>query len=72
MVFAIHLRNTFLPNDIDSTLEDQQAINSTLAAPHQMHPPIKKFRVKEVRQVIQKEINPNKTPGFDSITGKVL
>jgi hypothetical protein len=72
MAFATHLRNTFLPNDIDSTPEDQEAINNALAAPHQMHPPIKKFRIKDVRQVIQKEINANKAPGFDLITGKVL
>ena len=72
MAFAKHLRNVFLPNDIESTLEDQQAINRVLAAPHQMAPPIKKIKIKEVRQVIQKEINANKAPGYDIITGKVL
>jgi hypothetical protein len=70
--FVTHLCNTFLPHDIDSNLEDQQEINTVLAAPYQMHPPIKKFRVKEVKHVIQKEINPNKAPGFDIITGKIL
>ena len=47
MAFAKHLRNVFLPNDIESTLEDQQAINRVLAAPHQLAPPIKKSKLKK-------------------------
>ena len=34
--------------------------------------PMKKIRINEVRNVIQRKIRPTKAPGYDLITGKVL
>ena len=34
--------------------------------------PIKKIKCNEVKAILQNDINPNKTPGYDLITGRIL
>lgn len=69
--FAEHLANVFKPypsNTTDENLDTYQYLD----VPFQMDLPIAKFKIKEVKQVIAKEINPKKAPGFDLITGKII
>jgi hypothetical protein len=51
---------------------EEETITNELHAPHQMTLPMKKIRINEVKNVIQRKINPKKAPGYDLITGKVL
>lgn len=37
-----------------------------------MEMPIKKINIKEVYNIIQKDLNANKTPGYDLTTSKML
>lgn len=70
--FANHLANVFQPWDIKSNVTDKNDIENFLSSPHQLDLPIKKIKIKEVKSIIQNEMNPKKSPGFDLITGKVL
>lgn len=70
--FAEHLSTVFSPFTRVVPLEQEEPFHSFLEAPYQMELPISKFNIKEVKQIINNEIQPNKAPGFDLITGKVL
>jgi len=51
---------------------EEEIITNELNVPHQMSLPMKKIRINEVKNVIQRKIHPTNTPGYDLITGKVL
>jgi hypothetical protein len=42
-----------------------------LETPYQLEPPINRLKRAEVQEVIN-SLNPNKSPGYDLITGKIL
>ena len=70
-VFAAHLDNIFSPNEINPPNNISTAVNESLQEPYQLDLPIKKFSVTEVMTVV-KTLKPNKSPGYDLITSKVL
>lgn len=70
--FAKHLANVFKPWPIPTAGDDQTEIETHINTPFQMELPIKKFKIREIIQTIQKHINPKKSPGFDLITGRIL
>jgi len=51
---------------------EEETITNELHAPHQMTLPMKKIRINEVKNVMQRKIHPKKAPGYDLITGNVL
>lgn len=70
--FGDYLSQVFQPNNLESTPEEMEEINKILNEPFQMELPIPKFKFNEVKNVIMKEINPKKAPGYDLITGRIL
>lgn len=68
--FASHYEEVFKPHAIDSDLE--RDIYEFLDSPNQLEMPIKSFTPSEVNNVILKDLNPKKAPGYDLITGRVL
>lgn len=67
--FAKHLSNAFvLHPPFMTTKKIYQFLNALL----QMSKPITAFSLKEILQVIHKQVNPKKAPGFDHITGRIL
>lgn len=71
-LFALHLENTFKPYPSETTDNHNKAILDFLDAPLQLDVQIEKFTIKEAKSIINKEINPKKSPGYDKITGKML
>jgi hypothetical protein len=71
-VFALHLSKVFKPWDLSSNITDQNEIENLLSSPNQLDLPINFFRLNEVKNIIKYDIDPNKSPGFDLISGKVL
>ncbi|GBP57513.1 Probable RNA-directed DNA polymerase from transposon X-element [Eumeta japonica] len=67
--FAIHLSSVFKPNDAD-TPEDPE-IEAILKQDLQMCLPLRHTTPKELTKIISK-MNPNKSPGFDLITPRLL
>ena len=68
--FALHLRKTFQPNDIDNnnyTEEIQNFLNSSCP----MDWPIKHIKPEEVREEVAK-LNSKKSPDYDCITGRIV
>jgi len=51
---------------------EEETITNELNVPHQMTLPMKKIRINDVENVIQRKIHPTKAPGYDLVTGKVL
>ena len=71
-VFADYFEKVFQPYPSEITDEDNNNIQSQLESPLQMNHSITKFSIFEIKSVIQRELNPKKTPGYDLITGKVF
>lgn len=69
--FAEHLQNTFMPYPPEISEAENSEITNFLDTPLQMDLPIKKFKVSEVKDTINK-LNPKKTPGYDMVTGKLV
>lgn len=69
-VFLNHFENVFKPNLINGNNND--GILEYLNSPNQLSLPITSFRLPEVIDIIKKELKPNKAPGYDLITGRVL
>jgi hypothetical protein len=69
IVFSKHLEKPF-PSGLST--QEENEITDFLDVPFQMELPHCKFKTKEIKQVIMKEINIKKAPGFDLISGKVL
>lgn len=70
--FAEHLVNVFQPNPADINLNVENEVNEYLNTPYQLDLPPKKFTVKEVQEIINNNLNPKKSPGYDLISGKIL
>lgn len=70
--FAEHLEKTFTPFPSETPKEEEDIIFNYIDSPLQMELPIKKVKVKEVKYVINKNLNQRKAPGWDLITGKIL
>jgi hypothetical protein len=66
------LENVFKPFPSGLSTQEENEITDFLDVPFQMELPHCKFKTKEIKQVIMKEINIKKAPGFDLISGKVL
>src|SRR5204863_7083101 len=70
--FANHLQTVFKPFPSVIPDEEEATINNFLDAPFQMDLPIKNFKYTKVKTILQHNLNPKKSPGYDLITGKVL
>lgn len=70
--FAEHLSKVCTPYPREITPKEEDVIHRIIESPFKMDLPIKKFKVTEVRKTILMDLNPNKAPGYDLITGKVL
>lgn len=68
--FAEYFSNVFKPFEavINNEEETQEFLDSAL----QLTLPVPSFRPSEVHTVITGNLNPNKAPGYDLITGRVL
>lgn len=71
-VFAEHLANVFQPFPSEISQEEDDAIISVLEHPYQMAPPIKAIKLSEVKNMIRRNLNPKKAPGYDLITGAII
>lgn len=71
-LFAEHLTKVFTPLPQEASKNEEDVINHYLKAPLQMEMPIKKITTKEVYNIMQKDLNAKKAPGYDLITGKIL
>jgi hypothetical protein len=70
--FAQHIATVFQPFPSQLSVMGEETINNDLNASHQIALAMKKIRNNEVKNVIQYKINPEKAPGYDLITGKIL
>jgi hypothetical protein len=70
--FAGHLEKTFKLNDLPQNEGLETEINKALKEPLQIIQPIKLLTPKEIRNIIQEDLNPRKAPGYDLITGRIL
>lgn len=70
--FAHHLSEVFKPYPAENTTEEELQLQHFIETPFQMDLPLKNFTIGDVKSVIELEINPKKSPGFDLITGKIL
>ena len=70
--FAEHLEKVFTPFTSSISTDDEKEIENFLKAPFQLDLPVKNIKFSEVKNIIQNELNPNKAPGFDLITGKII
>src|SRR5204862_4697938 len=70
--FANNLQTVFKPFPSVIPDEEEATINNFLDAPFQMDLPIKNFKYTEVKTILQHNLNPQKSPGFDQLTGNVL
>jgi hypothetical protein len=68
--FARHFSGVFKPNE--GIVNNEEEIQEFLDSPLQLEFPVQKFSINEVSSVIAKGLSPNKTPGYDSITAKIL
>lgn len=71
--YAKHLKNVFTPHPSQLSPNEEKDItdllNGPCAAEHVRH---RKFKIADIKQTIMNEINTQKAPGFDLISGKVL
>ena len=70
--FAKHLALVFQPFPSQLSAMEEEIIANELNIPQQMALPMKKIRINQVKNVIQRKIHPTKAPGYDLITGKDL
>lgn len=70
-LFAEHLSEVFKPHKTECPSEDDN-INDFLNSADQLEMPIKSFKKKEIRSMINKNLNPKKSPGYDLITGRII
>lgn len=68
--FAQYFANVFKPNA--ASVNNEQEIQGFLESPLQLDFPVHKFKPSEVRSILTHGLNANKSPGYDSITGKLL
>lgn len=68
--FAQYFSNVFKPNA--ALFNNEQEVQEFLDSPLQLDFPIQKFKPAEVSLVITNDLKPNKAPGYDLITGKLL
>lgn len=69
--FAVHLKNTFTPFPAVLNDTEYSTIYDFMDIPLQLSPPIKKFNIKEVQEILN-SLNIKKSPGDDQIDGKIL
>lgn len=70
--FAQHLEKVFQPNPSQLSQTEEENINEELTAAFQMSPLPELFTVTEVHKMIQNNLHPNKAPGYELITGKLI
>lgn len=68
--FGEHFSSVFQPVPQRSPFEEN--INNYLDVPLQLSPPIQPFSPTDIKETIIKHTNPNKSPGYDLITGKII
>lgn len=68
---AEHFSSVFEPVTPRNNADEEEVLRYN-DAPCQLSLPMQSFSTNEVRTTIQRFINPNKSPGYDLITGKVL
>lgn len=61
----------FTPNEYEEPPEEEPEVIKALTNPSELKVEIRNFTEKEVVTIIKK-INPNKAPGYDLITGRIL
>ncbi|KMQ90710.1 reverse transcriptase [Lasius niger] len=71
-VFAKHLASVFYPSPSEISQEEENTLIRTLEEPYQLESSLNKITKGEVFNIIKKNIDPKKTPGYDLITGKIL
>jgi hypothetical protein len=69
--FPEHFAKVSQPHPSGTEPEEEEALNQLLETPYQLEPPINCLKRAEVQEVIN-SINPEKSPGYDLITGKIL
>lgn len=72
VTFAEHFTKVFQPFPSEITDNEEKHLLEILEKPISQPLPIKPFKVKEVRKLIQSNLKPKKAPGYDLITGKIL
>lgn len=70
-IFSNYFSEVFKPL-LPNPPNDESDIFEYLDSPNQLSLPISPCTPSEVLKVIQKEINPKKSPGYDLITGRIL
>jgi hypothetical protein len=70
--FANHLQTVFQPFPSAITDEQEAEITEFIEAPFQLDLPIKPFKLNEVKEILQNKLDPQKAPGWDLITGRIL
>lgn len=70
-LFAEYLERVFTPS-LQQITDKEEEIHHHLLTSLQMEMPIKKINIKEEYNIIQKDLNANKTPGYDLTTSKML
>jgi hypothetical protein len=70
-ILTEHFANVFTPYISEMSDEEEQEILRALETPGQLDSPVKKFKLTEVRAAIN-HLRPNKAPGYDLITGRIL
>jgi hypothetical protein len=68
---AKHLAEDFQPYPSKDEPKEEEALLQLVEVPYQLEPPIKGFETAEVQKVIS-ILNPEKSSGYDLITGKIL
>lgn len=70
--FADHLEKVFQPIQRIIPAAEEEEIHTFLDVPTQMDLPIRKIKVGELVAEIKTNLDSNKAPGYDLITGKIL
>jgi hypothetical protein len=70
--FARHVGKSFEPNEIPENEDLETEINKAPKEPLQITQPMKFHTPKEIRNIIQKDLNPSETPPYDLIRGRIL
>jgi hypothetical protein len=69
--FAQHLAKVFQPHPSENESEEEETLILLLDIPYQLELTIDRQKRAEVQEVIN-SLNPNKSSGYDLITGKIL
>jgi hypothetical protein len=67
--FAEHLAEVLQPHPSENEPTEEEALIKLLGTTYQLHPPMKYLKRAEVKEVIN-NLNPEKSLGYDLITGK--